>query len=111
MRSARILLASAVATAALTVSGPAAYAMALADDTGKDSSSSSGKYSKEDSDSSGYEKESDGEKKSWKHDKPHGGVHTGGGALAGVTGDDWSKDDSEKSDGEKKSWKHDKPHG
>ncbi|MFJ8766519.1 hypothetical protein ACIREF_16855, partial [Streptomyces clavifer] len=29
---------------------------------------------------------------SWKHEKPEGGVHTGGGALAAVTADDWQKD-------------------
>ncbi|MFI8823959.1 hypothetical protein ACIGXE_09125, partial [Streptomyces sp. NPDC053431] len=29
-------------------------------------------------------------------DKPHGGMHTGSGALALVNGDDWSKGDAEK---------------
>ncbi|MFI8002923.1 hypothetical protein, partial [Streptomyces sp. NPDC086010] len=50
------------------------------------------------------------------HEKPEGGVHTGGGALAGVSADDWEKDkesgsgnndDREKPD----SWKHEKPEG
>ncbi|MEV2186377.1 hypothetical protein AB0E20_16910, partial [Streptomyces sp. NPDC047966] len=51
-----------------------------------------------------------------KYKKPHGGVHAGGGALAAVSADDWSKDNGsdekkwEKGD-EEKSWKHDKPRG
>jgi hypothetical protein len=70
-----MLLATATATAALAIA-PGAYA-ASAGDWGNDDSS----YSKEqDKDSS--------------HDKPNGGMHTGGGALTTVRGDDWSKDDS-----------------
>ncbi|MET9669197.1 hypothetical protein ABZY19_28100, partial [Streptomyces sp. NPDC006475] len=54
---------------------------------------------------------------SGKHDKPKGGVHTGGGALATVSNDDWEKDKGEEKDSgysksdEDKSWKHDKPQG
>ncbi|MEW2043616.1 hypothetical protein AB0885_42800, partial [Streptomyces sp. NPDC005534] len=41
------------------------------------------------------------------HEKPNGGMHTGGGALTTVTNDDWSKGDKEKdssSSEEEKSW-------
>ncbi|MFC9948686.1 hypothetical protein ACFVI1_37735, partial [Streptomyces pratensis] len=45
---------------------------------------------------------------------PEGGVHAGGGALAGVSADDWEKDKESGSgsntDGEK-TWKHEKPEG
>ncbi|GAB3180712.1 hypothetical protein [Streptomyces incanus] len=69
MRSARMLLATATATAALVVSAPTAFA-ALSGDWEHDKSS----YSKEhDEDSS--------------HDKLNGGIHTGGGALVAVKGD------------------------
>ncbi|MEU1281516.1 hypothetical protein ABZ457_24855, partial [Streptomyces sp. NPDC005805] len=97
MRSARILLASAAVTAALGISAPAAYALAPADDHGKESSSSDKKWEKDDHDKDDHDK-------GGKY-KPHGGVHAGGGALAGVTGDDWKKDDSEKKGGKYK------PHG
>jgi hypothetical protein len=70
MRSARILLATATATAALAIGAPGALA-ATAGDGGHDDSS----YSKE-------------------HDRPNGGVHAGGGALTAVRGDDSSRDDS-----------------
>ncbi|MEV0875106.1 hypothetical protein AB0I86_28610, partial [Streptomyces sp. NPDC049950] len=47
-----------------------------------------------------------------------GGVHAGGGALAGVTADDWQKDkDEDKESGSgsdsegEKTWKHEKPEG
>ncbi|MEV3929005.1 hypothetical protein AB0J26_06320, partial [Streptomyces sp. NPDC049944] len=56
--------------------------------------------------------------------KPEGGMHTGGGALAGVSADDWEKDkesgsgskdeDKESGYGDKdgeKTWKHEKPEG
>ncbi|KPC78258.1 membrane protein, partial [Streptomyces sp. NRRL S-4] len=76
MRSARTLFASAAVTAVLAVSVPAAYAMTSADDWEKDSGSSAG--------SNDHREKPD----SWKHDKPEGGVHAGGGALAGVSADD-----------------------
>uniref|UniRef100_UPI003C79B007 hypothetical protein n=1 Tax=Streptomyces sp. rh185 TaxID=3028729 RepID=UPI003C79B007 len=90
MRSARTLFASAAVTAVLAVSVPAAYAVTSADDWNKDSGSSA---------SSNDDRE---KPDSWKHEKPEGGVHAGGGALAGVTGSD--------SEGEK-TWKHEKPEG
>ncbi|MFF1742237.1 hypothetical protein [Streptomyces mirabilis] len=68
MRSARMLLATATATAALAIGAPGALA-ATAGDGGHDDSS----YSRE-------------------HDKPNGGVHTGGGALTTVRGDDSGSD-------------------
>ncbi|MFJ8924030.1 hypothetical protein ACIREK_31685, partial [Streptomyces sp. NPDC102415] len=106
MRSARTLFASAAVTAVLAVSVPAAYAVTSADDWDKDSGSSA---------SSNDDRE---KPDSWKHDKPEGGVHAGGGALAGLSSDDWQKDkekdsgsgsndDREKPD----SWKHEKPEG
>ncbi|WSM79705.1 hypothetical protein OIE78_30490 [Streptomyces cellulosae] len=117
MCSARMVLAAATATAALAIAAPAAYA-----DHDGDSGHDKSSYSKE------YDKESkhDG---GGKYDKPHGGVHTGGGALSAVTGDDWGtakdpkydpetykeKGDSESEESwsgkQDKEWKHDKPHG
>ncbi|MFI9494357.1 hypothetical protein ACIG8K_22690, partial [Streptomyces halstedii] len=83
MRSARTLFASAAVTAVLAVSVPAAYAVTSADGWDKDSGSSSSSDDHHD------------KQDSWKHDKPEGGVHTGGGALAAVSGDDWQKDKDE----------------
>ncbi|MGW9241768.1 hypothetical protein ACWGRL_24070, partial [[Kitasatospora] papulosa] len=108
MRSARTLFASAAVTAVLAVSVPAAYAVTSADDWNKDSGSSA---------SSNDDRE---KPDSWKHEKPEGGVHTGGGALAGVSADDWQKDkDEDKESGsgsnddreKPDSWKHEKPEG
>ncbi|MFC9913152.1 hypothetical protein [Streptomyces sp. NPDC127197] len=84
MRSARMLLATAAASAVLTMTAPGVYA---ADDWNHDDSS----YSKEHDnggkhDSEGY-KDSEHDKGGWSndHDKPHGGMHTGGGALDAPT--------------------------
>ncbi|MFE1422902.1 hypothetical protein ACFW9I_28180, partial [[Kitasatospora] papulosa] len=108
MRSARTLFASAAVTAVLAVSVPAAYAVTSADDWNKDSGSSA---------SSNDDRE---KPDSWKHEKPEGGVHAGGGALAGVSADDWQKDkDEDKESGsgsnddreKPDSWKHEKPEG
>jgi hypothetical protein len=123
MRSARTLLATAVATAALAISAPAAYADVSDDWDHKDSS---------------YSKEHD---KDRRHDSPRGGMHTGGGALTAVSQDDggvgkdsphdsetfkdkdsgrdkesWSGDHDKESwsgDHDKDGWKneHDKPRG
>ncbi|MET8677963.1 hypothetical protein ABZW18_10310 [Streptomyces sp. NPDC004647] len=94
MRTARTLFASAAITAVLAISAPAANAMTTADDWGHDSGSSSGSDHRKDSwQGGGHEKSKDGR-------KPHGGVHTGGGALA--TADDWDHEKSK--DGRK-------PHG
>ncbi|MGK5696737.1 hypothetical protein ACSNOJ_28275 [Streptomyces sp. URMC 128] len=79
MRSARMLLATATATAALAIAAPAAYAEAMGD---------------WDHDTTSYSKE---HHKDGKHHKPHGGVHTGGGALTGVTAD---HDQDHRKDGE-----------
>ncbi|MFC5241729.1 hypothetical protein [Streptomyces atrovirens] len=75
MRSARMLLATATATAALVIAAPAAYA-GHSDDGGYDKSSQSKEYDKESKDGK-------------EHDKPHGGMHTGGGALTVVGEEDW----------------------
>jgi len=90
MRSARLLLATATATAALAIAAPGA----LAADGDWDNGDSS--YSKE------HDKDS-------KHDKPNGGIHTGGGALTAVNEGDWSKgDDTAAADDAKKDWEADK---
>ncbi|MFE9255336.1 hypothetical protein [Streptomyces sp. NPDC006879] len=68
MRSTRLLLAAAAATGALALCSPAAIAVEVASDG--DSHSSSRDREEHDRGSKGD------------HDKPHGGVHTGGGALA-----------------------------
>ncbi|MFJ7176206.1 hypothetical protein ACIQXA_07265 [Streptomyces massasporeus] len=113
MRSARMMLATATATAALAIAAPAAYADAMGDG---------------DHDTTSYSKE---HHKDGQHHKPHGGMHTGGGALAAVTADHWDSSEKDKGDrggkgdeegkheeqgkedGQEKSWegKHDKPHG
>jgi hypothetical protein len=71
-----MLLATATATAALAIGAPGALAATAGDGSHDDSS-----YSRE------HDKES-------KHDKPNGGVHTGGGALTTVRGEDSSGNDS-----------------
>ncbi|MFD7940128.1 hypothetical protein ACFV4T_37430 [Streptomyces sp. NPDC059755] len=99
MRSARMILATAAASAALAIGAPGAYAAGDTDHDdssySKEDSSSSSKehdneddssYSKEEDSSSGKEehgKEEHGkEHGKEEHDSPHGGMHTGGGALA-----------------------------
>jgi hypothetical protein len=95
-----MLLATATTTAALAIAAPAAYAEATGD-WDHDTSSS---YSKE-------------HHKDGNHDGPRGGMHTGGGALAAVTGDDWDgsrhdKDsDAAKGDEGGKHEEHGKEHG
>ncbi|MFE2561240.1 hypothetical protein ACFXGT_35570 [Streptomyces sp. NPDC059352] len=90
MRSARILFAATATAAALAVTTPGAHALTTGD-WGKDDSAHSQKRD---------------------HDKPHGGVHTGGGALTTVNADDWSKPGSETKDhGKDWSKEHDKPKG
>ncbi|MEW2121411.1 hypothetical protein AB0945_40990 [Streptomyces sp. NPDC005474] len=93
MRSARLLLATATATAALAIAAPGALAADGGDWDKGDSS-----YSKE------HDKDS-------KHDKPNGGMHTGGGALTAVNDGDWSKDDNAEEstdEGKKGDWDADK---
>ncbi|MFG2352181.1 hypothetical protein [Streptomyces sp. NPDC048521] len=104
MRSARMLLATAAAGAALAIASPGvALASHGGDDGGRDDSS----YSRDHDSDSDHDKGSgkDHDKGSGKdHDKdygkehdddggrdePRGGMHTGGGALASVLGsDDW----------------------
>ena len=103
MRSARIVLATAAASAVLAITAPGAYAADGDDwDHGKSS------YSKE------HDKDSS-------HDAPHGGIHTGGGALTAAGGDDWATAKDPKHDPEtykdhgqgKDTWSsdHEKPSG
>ncbi|MGW0946183.1 hypothetical protein ACWD4O_27095 [Streptomyces sp. NPDC002623] len=103
MRSARMILATAAASAALAVGAPGAYA--AAGDTDHDTSS----YSKEDSFS--Y-KEEHGKEESGKDEqgKPHGGMHTGGGALRDTAADGEADKEAGKDKG---SWGggHEKPSG
>ncbi|WP_406172542.1 hypothetical protein [Streptomyces sp. NBC_00996] len=95
MRSARMLLATATATAALAIGAPGAYGAAAGDRDSNDDSSYSQEHDKNSSDDSSYSKEH-GNGSS--HDKPSGGMHTGGGALTTVRSDDsgsgHGKDDS-----------------
>ncbi|MEV0782276.1 hypothetical protein AB0I52_04650, partial [Streptomyces sp. NPDC050423] len=105
MRSARTLFASAAVTAVLTVTAPSAYAIAVSDDGGHDSGSSSRSEDHGKSDEGGKYKDHDNE-------KPRGGMHAGGGALAkAVAGDrdDHGKDEHGKSDDEGR--KKEKPRG
>ncbi|WP_328770692.1 hypothetical protein [Streptomyces sp. NBC_00286] len=116
MRSARMILATAAASAVLALGAPGAYASDW-DPSSKGENSSS--YGKE------HDKH-DKHDKHGKHDWPHGGVKAGGGALTSVGADDWSKENGDKGygkdghgkdghgkDGYGKDWKdkHDKPHG
>lgn len=106
MRSARMLLTTAAASAVLVLGAPGAHA-------------SGGSWDHDDS--SSYSKEHHKG-----HDGPHGGMHTGGGALTAVTEDDWSTTQGKESKGSgkdswggkessgsgKESWGgKDKPHG
>ncbi|MGW3865083.1 hypothetical protein ACWEDZ_26845 [Streptomyces sp. NPDC005047] len=102
MRSARTLLTTAAASAVIVLGAPGAYAASAGDWDHEDSS-----YSKEHDNGS-------------KHEKPHGGMHTGGGALTAVNEGDWEGGESKKDEGSEykqdegeKSWGggHEKPHG
>ncbi|WP_326575895.1 hypothetical protein OG250_09510 [Streptomyces sp. NBC_00487] len=102
MRSARMLLATAAATAVLAITAPGAYA--------------DGDGGKWDHGDHGYSKEHD---KDSSHDGPHGGVHTGGGALTSLNNEgEWDSGQAakpeaggyDKEESTKESWKgeHDK---
>ncbi|WP_371576178.1 hypothetical protein [Streptomyces sp. NBC_01314] len=78
MRSARMLLATAAATAVLAITAPGAYA-------------NGDKWDHEDH---GYSKEHD---KDSSHDGPHGGIHTGGGALTSLNNEgEWDSEPAAK---------------
>lgn len=105
MRSARMLLATAAATAALSFAAPgAAFAVPAGDhddssyskehDSGSDSDHDKGSDSDHDK-GSGRDHDKDyGDEhgRGREHDEPRGGMHTGGGALAVLRGDDWNSD-------------------
>ncbi|UUU23715.1 hypothetical protein [Streptomyces sp. DSM 40750] len=109
MRSARMLMATAAASAVLALGAPVAYAVendgdhtapshSKEHDKGQDTGKEHGKETgygkeKEHGKETGYGKEKEHGKEHG-HGKPHGGVHTGGGALTTVTEDEWSKQDS-----------------
>ena len=109
MRSARTLFASAAVTAVLAVSVPTAFAVTSADGWGQDSGSSSSSSSSATTGNNDHSEKSD----SWSHEKPSGGVHAGGGALASVFDNGWQKDDSGSDDHSEKSdsRSHEKPSG
>ncbi|TQE36476.1 hypothetical protein Sipo8835_10120 [Streptomyces ipomoeae] len=160
MRSARMLFATAAATAVLAVTAPGAYAdgdkwehedngysKEHHEDNGYKEHEKDNGYSKEHEKDNGYSKEhykdngySKEHHKYGKHDEPRGGIHAGGGALTAVTnGGDWDSGEKDhgkgweehgKDDHDKDSWKddhdkgwkdehhngawkddHDKPHG
>ncbi|MFJ9541105.1 hypothetical protein ACIRPX_28095 [Streptomyces sp. NPDC101225] len=85
MRSARMILATAAASAALAFGAPGAYA-------------AGGNW---DHDDSSYSDGSSTGKEHGQHESPHGGMHTGGGALTAVNDrDDWSGSRDPKTDPE-----------
>lgn len=86
MRSARMLLATGAVSAVLALGAPAAYAY------GGDGDQSGSSWSHDGSsghDSSSYTKDHD---QDGGHGRPHGGVHTGGGALTAVKQDGGARD-------------------
>ncbi|MEU2655125.1 hypothetical protein ABZ615_07350 [Streptomyces sp. NPDC007325] len=91
MRSARILFATAATAATLALTTPGAYALAAGE---------------RDKDDSAHSQKRD-------HGKPHGGMHTGSGALSLNAGDDWSKDtkDTKDTKDKEKGKDHGKPYG
>jgi hypothetical protein len=83
MRSARMILATAAASAALAFGAPGAYA-------------AGGNW---DHDDSSYSDGSSSGKEHGQHESPHGGMHTGGGALTAVNDhDDWGSSRDPKTD-------------
>ncbi|MFG2894210.1 hypothetical protein [Streptomyces sp. NPDC048248] len=117
MRTARTLFASAAITAALAISAPAAYALTTAEDRTPDSTSSSS--SDHDKSGKGDHDKSGKHHKGHKHDhdksrdgrKPHGGMRTGGGALATSLTQDWDQDDYPSGDDREEGWKGDREGG
>ncbi|MFI1142848.1 hypothetical protein [Streptomyces sp. NPDC020780] len=97
--------------------GGGALAGVSADDWQKDKEMDKGEEKEKEKGSEAGSDEGREKSETWKHDKPEGGMHAGGGALAGVSADDWQKDKEEGSeagsDGREKSetWKHEKPQG
>ncbi|MEV7207670.1 MULTISPECIES: hypothetical protein [unclassified Streptomyces] len=89
MRSARMLLTTAAASAVFVLGTPGAYA-AVGGDWDHDDSS----YSKEHDNGS-------------KHDEPRGGMHTGGGALAAVNEGDWDGGGRESKEGGSQTYQQD----
>ena len=84
MRSARIFLATAAASAVLAIGAPGAFA------NGGDGNHDGSSHGKEHGKEHG---------KQPKHEEPRGGVHTGGGALTAVNDDgDWGGSRSSKTD-------------
>ncbi|MET9381842.1 hypothetical protein ABZY09_12295 [Streptomyces sp. NPDC002928] len=95
MRSARMLLATAAATAALAVATPGAHA--AGDDWDNEDSSYSKEQDKDSDQDSSYSKEQD---KDSSDDSPRGGIHAGGGALTALSSDDWGSGSDSKQDSE-----------
>ncbi|MGM9385187.1 hypothetical protein ACWD64_12145 [Streptomyces antibioticus] len=93
MRSARVILATAAATAVIGLGAPAAFAAGSDWEKGDSSSSSSTKEESTTKEESGYlakHPEDAGKSKGDWGGKPSGGVHTGGGALTAVNEGDWA---------------------
>ncbi|MFM9500276.1 hypothetical protein ACKI1Q_42725 [Streptomyces galilaeus] len=101
MRSARTLLAAATVTAALAIAAPGAYASSAGDwDKDDRSYNSDHEYKKDEYKDPGGE-----------HDKPEGGMRTGGGLFATVGGEDWEKKDEKKDEYKDAGGEHEKPEG
>ncbi|WP_338895570.1 transmembrane domain-containing protein [Streptomyces sp. TG1A-60] len=106
MRSARMLLATAAATAVLTITAPGAYAEGDQRDREDHGYSKEHDKDQRDREDHGYGKEHDKDQrdredhgygkehdKGSRHDGPRGGVHTGGGALAAVNDEEqWNSE-------------------
>ena len=96
MHSARILMATAAASAVLALGASGAYA------AGDDWDHSDSSYSKEQGKEHGKEHGKD---------SPHGGMHTGGGALTAVNEGDWGTEKGTKDGEHGKEHGKDSPHG
>jgi len=112
MRTARMILATAAASAALALGAPGAHAADVDTDHASSVSKEDGSWSgKEEHGKAEHGKEEHGK---GEHDGPHGGMHTGGGALteggdAGEHGSGSREGGKEESGGW--SGEHEKPSG
>lgn len=93
MRTARSLLAGAALTGCLVIVAPAAHATGAVnayDPSGSKttSTSDSSGYTAEQhgGDNSGWQKSDEGGDQGWDGQRPHGGMHTGGGGTSLATG-------------------------
>lgn len=92
MRTARSLLAGAALTGCLVIAAPAAHATGAVDaydPSGSKTTSttdSSGWAAEHGGDNGGWQKSDEGGDPGWDGQRPHGGMHTGGGGMSLATG-------------------------